>query len=199
MAKDNGVTYGILSAITVLVIACPCALGLATPTALMVGMGRGAEEGILIRDAVSLEIAKGVDTVVLDKTGTLTKGKPEVVDRLWVVGDNGYARNVLYSIERRSSHPLATAIVENLADCEPVIVLALRNIPGEGLRAQVDKINYFVGNERLLSNNGPPRHGLIKASIGIVVGAMLLGSKLPSALKELCKITDEITNEIFRE
>lgn len=153
-AKDNGVTYGILSAITVLVIACPCALGLATPTALMVGMGRGAEEGILIRDAVSLEIAKGVDTVVLDKTGTLTKGKPEVVDSMWVVSDNAHARNVLYSIERRSSHPLAAAIVESLTDCEPVLVLAFRNIPGEGLRAQVDKINYFVGNERLLSNNG---------------------------------------------
>lgn len=80
---ENGFTHGLLAAVTVLIIACPCALGLATPTAIMVGIGKGAESGILIKDAESLEMAKKIDTIVLDKTGTITEGKPVVTDIVW--------------------------------------------------------------------------------------------------------------------
>ena len=110
-APDEGFIHGLLSMVTVLVIACPCALGLATPTAVIVGIGKGAEYGILIKDAASLEIAKKVDTVVLDKTGTITEGHPAVAGQCWTNYSDRY-RDILYSLEKLSAHPLAKAVTE---------------------------------------------------------------------------------------
>jgi Cu2+-exporting ATPase len=110
---DNGFTQGLLALITVLVIACPCALGLATPTAIMVGVGKGAEKGILIKDAESLELAKKVNAVILDKTGTITEGKPVVTNDFWTE-ETPILKQILFSIEKQSEHPLADAVVSHL-------------------------------------------------------------------------------------
>lgn len=113
LAPSNGFTQGLLAAVTVLIIACPCALGLATPTAIMVGIGKGAELGILIKDAESLETARKVDTIVLDKTGTLTEGRPVVTDLIW---DNEQEKceAAFFSLESLSEHPLAEAVCKHL-------------------------------------------------------------------------------------
>lgn len=118
---ENGFTQGLLALVTVLVIACPCALGLATPTAIMVGVGKAAEHGILIKDAESLELAKKINVVVLDKTGTITEGSPKVTDIIWL-DDNPAKATILANMEQRSEHPLAEAIVKylSLADNLPV-------------------------------------------------------------------------------
>src|SRR5665647_2910983 len=108
---ENGLTQGMLALVTVLVIACPCALGLATPTAIMAGVGKGAENGILIKDAESLELAKKVNAIILDKTGTITEGKPVVTGTLWLNNDESRLA-VLLSIEKQSEHPLADAVVK---------------------------------------------------------------------------------------
>lgn len=149
---ENNVARGLLAAVTVLVIACPCALGLATPTAIMVGLGKGAEKGILIKDAESLETAKKVNTIVLDKTGTITEGRPEVTDILWLNNDP-VIRNILFSIEKRSEHPLAEAIVMHLADAESVSLDMFESITGKGAKAEYNKENYYVGNKKLLKEN----------------------------------------------
>ena len=110
---DDAVTQALLAMVSVLVIACPCALGLATPTAIMVGMGKGAENGILIKDAESLELAHKVNAIVLDKTGTITEGKPAVTDMVWNVNESNQAEfeQILYAIESQSEHPLAEAVI----------------------------------------------------------------------------------------
>lgn len=104
LSPDNGLTHGLIAMVSVLVIACPCSLGLATPTAIIVGMGRGANNGILIKDATCLETARRIDCVLLDKTGTLTIGHPEVVDTHFA-HDNGRLAAVLCALEHRSEHP----------------------------------------------------------------------------------------------
>ena len=149
---DEAVTQGILSLVTVLVIACPCALGLATPTAIMVGIGKGAELGILIKDAESLESAKRVTAVVLDKTGTITEGKPVVSSSYWV-NDDSKCKSVLYSLEKQSEHPLANAVVQNLEYDEAIHVLELssfESITGLGLKGTVNGMPYYVGSQKLM-------------------------------------------------
>ena len=113
---ENAFTHALLTSITVLVIACPCALGLATPTAIMVGMGKGAENNILIKDAESLEIANKVNAIILDKTGTITEGKPSVTDLIWMVDDKKDYKKILFALESRSEHPLAEAVVSKLKE-----------------------------------------------------------------------------------
>ncbi len=149
---DNGVVQGLLAAVTVLVIACPCALGLATPTAIMVGVGKGAENGILIKDAESLEIAKEVNAIVLDKTGTITEGKPQVTGILWLNNEET-TRGILSSIENHSEHPLAEAVVKHLEDTETIPISDFESITGKGAKASYDGDTYFVGNKKLLSDN----------------------------------------------
>ena len=157
----NSFSIALKSMITVLVIACPCALGLATPTAIMVGIGRGARRGILIKDAVSLELSKKIERVVLDKTGTLTEGRPVVVNEFWYI-KNEFNRDLLYSIERRSEHPLADAIVNHLIDkgfnaisssnANNIVIEEFENITGMGVKAIVNGVLYYVGSARFIES-----------------------------------------------
>jgi Cu2+-exporting ATPase len=148
---ENALTQGMLSAITVLVIACPCALGLATPTAIMVGVGKGAENNILIRDAESLEKAYQADAIILDKTGTITQGKPSVVEEKWF-SENEKLKSVLYQMEAKSEHPLAEAVLNHLKseDFPAVKTDAFESISGRGVKAKSAELNYFVGNLALM-------------------------------------------------
>ena len=149
LAPENGFTHGMLSLVTVLIIACPCALGLATPTAIMVGIGKGAENGILIKNAESLEVAQKVDTVVLDKTGTLTEGHPQVTDAVWL-GDEAKSRAILYSLEKKSEHPLAEAVVKFLKNASMFGVEHFGVLEGRGVEGFVGAKKYYVGNLTLL-------------------------------------------------
>lgn len=152
LGGENGMVHGLLAAITVLVIACPCALGLATPTAIMVGVGKGAEQGILIKDAESLELAKKVNVIVLDKTGTITEGKPVVTDISWRNGDES-AREILFSLEKQSEHPLAEAVVKYLKDSQNLVLSSFESITGKGAKGVYQSKTYYVGNKKLLGEN----------------------------------------------
>lgn len=149
LGGENGFTQGIMALVTVLVIACPCALGLATPTAIMVGVGKGAERGILIRDAESLELAKKIEAIVLDKTGTITEGKPRVTDEYWSQNTDEL-RRILFSMEKHSEHPLAEAVVKHLSPGEPLALEDFQSITGSGIRAVVHGNSYLAGNKNLL-------------------------------------------------
>jgi len=149
---DNGFTHGLLALITVLVIACPCALGLATPTAIMVGIGKGAEKGILIKDAESLEQAKKVNAVILDKTGTITEGKPRVTNDHWT-NNSDRLKQILLSIEKQSEHPLAEAVVQHLNNYPDIPVSEFESYTGQGVKARISGDIYFVGNKKLLEEN----------------------------------------------
>lgn len=146
---ENGLTHGLMSMVTVLVIACPCALGLATPTAIMVGVGKGAEKGILIKDAESLEMAKKINAIVLDKTGTITEGKPVVTDLIWL-GDETKFKKILFGIEKQSEHPLATAVVNYIDKAQSVEVKEFDGITGKGASGKVDDQLYLIGNLALI-------------------------------------------------
>jgi P-type Cu2+ transporter len=152
---EDAFSHALLNAITVLVIACPCALGLATPTAIMVGIGKGAENNILIKDAESLEIAHKVDALVLDKTGTITEGRPEVTGIEWLAEQRPEQLNVLFTIESRSEHPLAEAVVGHLRDKNVALagLTSFDSITGEGVRATSGGVSYFIGNRRLMQGN----------------------------------------------
>jgi len=151
---EHKLSQGHMAMVSVLVIACPCALGLATPTAIMVGVGKGAEQGILIKDAEALELAYQVDTVVLDKTGTLTEGKPKVTDIHWANDEDEAAFAAIFlAMEKQSAHPLATAVV-NYFENHPVRAAAVSNFidhTGSGLSATADGETYFVGNHKIIS------------------------------------------------
>ncbi len=141
----SDVEKSLISAVSVLVIACPCSLGLATPTAIMVGTGKAANEGILIRDAKALENAEKLTAVALDKTGTITKGKPDVVDMINIKGDNGINRSILYSMEVNSEHPIAMAIVDYFHDNPPKKINgSFINIEGRGVGFQILDKNYYA-------------------------------------------------------
>ena len=154
---EHAFTQGLLALVTVLVIACPCALGLATPTAIMAGMGKGAEHGILIKDAESLERARNVTAVVLDKTGTITEGKPDVVE---LVGEeDADAMAALFAIESRSKHPLAEAVVRHLGGLPRTPHFTLHttrfeDLTGKGVKADVAGDTWLVGDRRLLEEHG---------------------------------------------
>ncbi|MCL5071000.1 MAG: heavy metal translocating P-type ATPase, partial [Actinobacteria bacterium] len=171
---SNALTYGLLNFVGVLVIACPCALGLATPTAIIVGVGKGAQNGILIKNAESLEKLHKINTIVVDKTGTITKGKPEVTDiiefesgkedlkdgfnddfpgeKRKMSGKNDVLA-LLASLEKNSEHPLAVAIAEKAEEAQVKFseVEDFENIEGKGLRGKIDGIEYFAGNLRLIN------------------------------------------------
>ena len=155
----DGFTHGLLALVTVLIIACPCALGLATPTAIMVGIGKGAERGILIKDAESLERARRVNAVVLDKTGTVTEGHPQVTSLCWKNEDERPAA-AFYELEKLSEHPLAEAIVRYLENSFPRLeknsspVRQFESLTGRGIRGIVGSTLYYAGNRCLLTEQG---------------------------------------------
>lgn len=153
LGGENGFTQGMLSLVTVLVIACPCALGLATPTAIMAGVGKGAENGILIKDAESLELANKIDALILDKTGTLTQGKPVVTDIIWLSDDNSHEAELI-ALEKQSEHPLADAVVKHFNKTADIPVHQFQSITGSGAKAVIRGNTYYVGNESLLKDNG---------------------------------------------
>ena len=177
---ENAITQALLAMVSVLVIACPCALGLATPTAIMVGIGKGAENGILIKDAESLELAHKVNAIVLDKTGTITEGKPAVTDVFWnVEGDERAGlEQILHSIESQSEHPLAEAVINSLkfkalqedatgdwqlvaGNANPlqnkisqrIVIDHFKSVTGKGVIAGYNQQVYLVGNQKLLAEH----------------------------------------------
>lgn len=150
-------THALLTSITVLVIACPCALGLATPTAIMVGIGKGADHQILIKDAESLELMYRVNAVVLDKTGTITEGKPDIVDVKWFV-EESIDRNesILLGLESLSKHPLAESVVRYLHDKKLIATKMdkFESITGQGVVGVAEGKSWYIGNMRLLEEKG---------------------------------------------
>lgn len=150
--KSEGFSHGLLAAVTVLIIACPCALGLATPTAIMVGIGKGAEEGILIKDAEAIGKAPDINTIVLDKTGTLTKGKP-VVTTVIHFRNPTHSDNILYSLELMSEHPLGKAITDHFNGLTPADISDFRSETGKGVSGITDGRRYFAGNRRFMDKN----------------------------------------------
>ena len=156
LLSDKPLTAALLFAITVVVVTCPDALGLATPTAIMVGTGLGARRGVLFKNATALESSAGIDTVVMDKTGTLTKGEPEVTDLLSHDMDDGELLALTAAVERESEHPLARAIVEHAQDhsAQRLTVTSFENVPGHGATATVDGRRVAVGNRRLMDREG---------------------------------------------
>ena len=154
---SHNFTLAILAGISTVVIACPCALGLATPTAVMVGSGRGAQAGILFKAAGHLERAGRLQAVVLDKTGTITRGKPDVTDLvLFAATPERDALDISLALERKSEHPLAQAIVDYALGkgLAPREVQEFRALPGRGVQASVDGKRYYMGNRALMASSG---------------------------------------------
>ncbi|MDR2775805.1 MAG: heavy metal translocating P-type ATPase, partial [Tannerella sp.] len=171
----NGFTFGLQAMMTVLVIACPCALGLATPAAVVAGIGKGAERGILIKDAESLETTRKVNVVVLDKTGTITEGKPVLTDFIRATGydrnkneycnnhdennknpvddSNDEVNNIFYSLEKLSEHPLAEAVVNYFAGSSQLAVDDFESVTGKGVKGRVCGTTCYAGNRKFLSEN----------------------------------------------
>ncbi len=153
----QAISYGLVSFVGVLVIACPCALGLATPTAIIVGVGKGAGLGILIKDAATLQKLRTVQTIILDKTGTITKGKPELAS---VQAASGFTETevvgILAALENKSEHPIAQAVVNYAKEKGIVIktVVDFENSKGKGVRGMIDGVPYFAGNVRLIEDLG---------------------------------------------
>ncbi|MGF1865406.1 heavy metal translocating P-type ATPase [Enterovibrio norvegicus] len=152
---DPKLSFMLVTATTVLIIACPCALGLATPMSVTTGVGRAAELGVLIRDAEALQHASRIDTVVLDKTGTLTEGKPQVTSILAMHGTDDDLLRIAASLEQGSEHPLAKAVIDAANDraLSLAAVSQFEGIPGKGLKAVIDGQTYLLGNARLLEEN----------------------------------------------
>ena len=175
---DPAFSYALVSAVAVLIIACPCALGLATPMSIMVGVGRGAQQGVLIRDAEALERMEKVDTLVVDKTGTLTEGRPKVVDVEPAQGfDADSVLQKLASVERASEHPLAAAIVADAQERNLQLspVTDFDSPVGKGVVGTVDGIKVVCGSANFLAEHGvsvtemEPRAEVIRAKAATVI------------------------------
>jgi Cu2+-exporting ATPase len=182
---QNAFSHALLSSITVLVIACPCALGLATPTAIMVGIGKGAENNILIKDAESLELAHKVNVIILDKTGTITEGKPVVTDFIWNAQGEivNHYKQILYTLEAKSEHPLAEAIVNNskIEGIKNITLDSFESLTARGVKGKMNGSTYFVGNRKLIDENEVHLPDNIKS----------LASKFQSEAKTVIYFTDQ--------
>ncbi len=154
-APNEGFAHGLLAMCTVLIIACPCALGLATPTAIMVGIGKGAQNGILIKNAESIQTARSIDTIVIDKTGTLTEGHPTVIGSQWSEETDASGIRILYSLEKHSEHPLSRALCDRFASDGAILEIGQPTaITGRGMTGTYNGIKYFAGNRAMLEENG---------------------------------------------
>lgn len=209
---ENAFTHAILTSVTVLVIACPCALGLATPTAIMVGVGIGAENHLLIKDAESLELAHKINVIILDKTGTITAGKPSVTEVFKVDGFTDIHQKVLVSLEKKSEHPLADAVVNYFKQTDLVTLNGFESITGKGVKAHFNDQTYFIGNKLLMEENGVninPEHAITAQSwqhkaqtvvyfanntqlLGLIAIADTIKATSASAIKKLQEIGIEV-------
>ena len=166
MLAGQGLEFSLNCAISVLVISCPCALGLATPVAIMVGTGRGAQMGVLFKNAEALENLHHIDTVVLDKTGTLTTGKPEVTDILPGTVSADTLLQIASALESKSEHPFAKAILKKMGEGKYPQALDFETLPGRGVAATIQGIRYYGGNDRLMKELGitVPNHPELASS-----------------------------------
>ncbi len=204
VGPEPSFTYAVLTLITVLIIACPCALGLATPTALMVGIGKGAKRGILVKDAQSLERAFQVDALVLDKTGTLTKGEPQVTDMVWDGGvHQAHFQAVLLAIEEQSEHPIAKAIVAYLT---PLVkskkqVDSFESITGQGAKANLDGVVFRVGSSRMMQQNAIniPEPLARQAAIAESAAKTLVFVAADDHVVGICAVADQVKPEAKSE
>ena len=208
LGPSPSLTYAFLVVVAVLIIACPCALGLATPTAIMVGTGKGAEHGVLIRSAEALEVAHKADVVVLDKTGTLTSGQPSVTDLIVVSGEEESLLNLAASAELGSEHPLGQAIIKAARErgITPEQADDFEALPGQGLRASVNGSTVLLGNRSLMEAQGLRLDGLgataeelstqgktpmFIASEGVLLGTIGLADTLkPEAVEVVSQLRD---------
>ena len=201
LALGYGLEFGLNRAIAVLVISCPCALGLATPVAIMVGTGRGARMGVLFKNAEALEELHRVDTVVMDKTGTLTAGKPQVTDVLPGSVSASRLVTVAAALEEKSEHPFAKAIMALTRGKRPPAAEDFRTLPGQGVTGKIGGIRYYGGNGRLMEELGIPVPPLPELTaqgktplhfadekgnyLGTIAAADVLRSDSPAAVKLL--------------
>ena len=212
----SGFSHGLLAMITVLVIACPCALGLATPTAIMAGMGNGAVNGILIKDAASLEHAKNVNAIILDKTGTITEGHPEVINILWNdYGAEKESASVLLSVEEKSEHPLAESVVKFLAskNIKRIEIENFESVTGAGVGAVYQGKNFYAGNPTLLKEKNIiiPEKLQLKANEWLedaytviwfaddnkALAVIALADKIKTSSKEAIHILQQMNIEVY--
>ncbi|MGP1283294.1 MAG: copper-transporting P-type ATPase [Parasphingopyxis sp.] len=188
--------YALVNAIAVLIIACPCALGLATPMSIMVGTGKGAQNGILIKNAEALETFEKVDTVVVDKTGTLTEGKPKLVAVETVSGvDEDELLRLVAAVERSSEHPLAAAIVDGTEDRGLELAEAhdFASVTGEGVEARVEGRAVAIGNEKMMQRTGALDAALaVRASEGRELGRTVMFVALDGAAAGIVAVADPI-------
>ena len=207
LAVGSGFEFALTSAVSVLVISCPCALGLATPVAIMAGTGKGAEHGILIKSGEALERARDVDTVMLDKTGTITEGRPEVTDIIPFECDKSKLLSIALTIEKKSEHPIAHAIVEYAAEEKELQCEKFAAIPGRGVSAVIGGDLCLGGTKKLLEENGVSttefesdlvalanegKTPMLFSKGGRVIGIIAVADKIkktsPEAINELKKL-----------
>ena len=207
MIFEGDFRQALIAAVSVLVIACPCALGLATPTAIMVGTGKAASEGILIRDPEALENAHKIQVVALDKTGTITEGRPIVNEIINVSGNEEDNLDIIYSMEKQSDHPIAKAIVDHLSD-RKIIEGKVTNLSGRGIKFETSDQEYIAGSFKHLRENGvdlDPVTNLLdmgKTYVGLVSGnellmAISLEDKLKADAIESIKALHELGLEVM--
>ncbi len=214
LGPEPSLTYALLVMVAVLIIACPCALGLATPTAIMVGTGKGAERGVLIRSAEALEIAHKTKVVVLDKTGTLTTGQPSVANIIAISGSEDELLKLAASAERGSEHPLGEAIVR-AAQERGIALYDVRDfeaIPGQGIQAGVNGNTVALGNAALMETKGLHLNGLdaravemsnqgktlmFVASDGVVIGAIAVADVLKQEAPEVVSRLHDMGMEVI--
>ena len=201
LGGEGALTTAVLRAVTVLIISCPCAMGLATPTAVMVAVGRGAERGVIFRDASALEAVARVGVVAFDKTGTLTEGRPRVTDVFAVAGGAAGEKELLRiaaSVEAKSEHPLAEAVVRaaETRELTPAGVLDFEAVPGRGVRAKVEGAVAVVGSLRFLEEEGVPVHPISAASDAAERrGAGVLAVAIDGAAVGLIVVEDALREE----